>query len=75
MLSDSWASSRAAESRPAHAFPAERQLAASLSVGRSAVREALAALEILGVVVVRPGSGTYLRDGSQNFCPKRSAGD
>ena len=42
-------------------LPAERQLAASLGVGRSAVREALAALEILGIVIVRPGSGTYGR--------------
>lgn len=51
-------------------LPAERQLAASLGVGRSAVREALAALEILGVVVVRPGSGTYLRDGASELLPK-----
>ena len=36
-------------------------MAASLGVGRSAVREALAALEMLGIVDVRPGSGTYLR--------------
>jgi GntR family transcriptional repressor for pyruvate dehydrogenase complex len=46
---------------PGTRLPPERQLAASLAVGRSAVREALAALEILGVVDVRPGSGTYLR--------------
>jgi len=39
-------------------LPPERQLAATLGVGRSAVREALAALEILGIVDVRPGSGT-----------------
>ncbi|MFD0043633.1 FadR/GntR family transcriptional regulator [Pseudarthrobacter scleromae] len=55
---------------PGTRLPAERQLAASLSVGRSAVREALAALEILGVVVVRPGSGTYLRDGVSELLPK-----
>jgi GntR family transcriptional repressor for pyruvate dehydrogenase complex len=51
-------------------LPAERQLAASLGVGRSAVREALAALEILGIVVVRPGSGTYLRDGVSELLPR-----
>lgn len=51
-------------------LPAERQLAASLGVGRSAVREALAALEILGIVVVRPGSGTYLRDGISELLPR-----
>lgn len=51
-------------------LPSERQLAASLGVGRSAVREALAALEILGIVVIRPGSGTYLRDGMSELLPR-----
>src|SRR5690606_36718933 len=40
---------------PVTRLPSERQLAASLAVGRSAVCEALAALEILGIVQVRPG--------------------
>ena len=34
------------------------------------LREALAALEILGIVVVRPGSGTYLRDGISELLPR-----
>lgn len=51
-------------------LPSERQLAASLGVGRSVVREALAALELLGIVIVRPGSGTYLRDGMSELLPK-----
>ena len=34
------------------------------------MREALAALEILGIVVVRPGSGTYLRDGISELLPR-----
>jgi GntR family transcriptional repressor for pyruvate dehydrogenase complex len=55
---------------PGTRLPAERTLAASLGVGRSAVREALAALEILGIVVVRPGSGTYLRDGVSELLPR-----
>lgn len=58
------------EIEPGTRLPAERQLAASLGVGRSAVREALAALEILGIVVVRPGSGTYLRDGVSELLPR-----
>jgi GntR family transcriptional repressor for pyruvate dehydrogenase complex len=58
------------EIAPGTRLPAERQLAASLGVGRSAVREALAALEILGIVVVRPGSGTYLRDGVSELLPR-----
>jgi GntR family transcriptional repressor for pyruvate dehydrogenase complex len=55
---------------PGTRLPAERQLAASLGIGRSAVREALAALEILGVVDVRPGSGTYLRGSTSELLPE-----
>jgi GntR family transcriptional repressor for pyruvate dehydrogenase complex len=51
-------------------LPPERQLATSLEVGRSAVREALAALEILGIVDVRPGSGTYLRGNASELLPQ-----
>jgi len=51
-------------------LPPERQLSATLEVGRSAVREALAALEILGIVDVRPGSGTYLRGSASELLPQ-----
>lgn len=51
-------------------LPSERSLSASLGVGRSAIREALAALEILGIVIVRPGSGTYLRGGASELLPR-----
>jgi GntR family transcriptional repressor for pyruvate dehydrogenase complex len=51
-------------------LPPERQLASTLGVGRSAVREALAALEILGIVDVRPGSGTYLRGSASELLPQ-----
>jgi GntR family transcriptional regulator, transcriptional repressor for pyruvate dehydrogenase complex len=51
-------------------LPPERQLAASMGVGRSAVREALAALEVLGIVSVRPGSGTYLRGSTSELLPQ-----
>ena len=54
---------------PGARMPPERQLAESLGVGRSAVREALAALEILGLVEVRPGSGTYIRDSMSELLP------
>jgi GntR family transcriptional regulator, transcriptional repressor for pyruvate dehydrogenase complex len=54
---------------PGTRLPPERQLAATLEVGRSAVREALAALEILGIVDVRPGSGTYLRGTASELLP------
>jgi len=55
---------------PGTRLPSERQLAASLEVGRSAVREALAALEILGIVTVRPGSGTFLRGDASELLPQ-----
>jgi len=51
-------------------LPPERELASTLGIGRSAVREALAALEILGVVDVRPGSGTYLRGSASELLPE-----
>ncbi|GAB2510203.1 FadR/GntR family transcriptional regulator [Paramicrobacterium agarici] len=51
-------------------LPPERQLSASLGVGRSAVRETLAALEILGIVEIRPGSGTYLRGSASELLPE-----
>ncbi len=55
---------------PGTRLPPERQLASTLGVGRSAVREALAALEILGIVDVRPGSGTYLRGQASAMLPQ-----
>ncbi|WP_051298808.1 FadR/GntR family transcriptional regulator [Arthrobacter castelli] len=55
---------------PGTRLPPERHLAQMLGTGRSAVREALAALEILGVVQVRPGSGTYLQGGASELLPQ-----
>ncbi|WP_150309119.1 FadR/GntR family transcriptional regulator [Planctomonas psychrotolerans] len=54
---------------PGSRLPPERQLSEALGVGRSAVREALAALEILGIVTVRPGSGTYMRESTSELLP------
>src|ERR1700753_2973202 len=58
------------EVEPGTRLPPERQLAASLGVGRSAVREALPALDMLGVVSIRPGSGTYLRGTASELLPE-----
>lgn len=55
---------------PGSRLPAERKLAEMLATGRSAVREALAALEVLGIVEVRPGSGTYLRSTASELLPR-----
>ena len=41
-------------------LPAERDLARSLGVSRSSLREALGALEIEGRIVIRIGSGAYV---------------
>jgi GntR family transcriptional repressor for pyruvate dehydrogenase complex len=58
------------EITPGTRLPAERQLATTLGIGRAAVREALAALEILGIVDVRPGSGSYLRGTASELLPE-----
>ena len=55
---------------PGTRLPPERQLATTLGVGRSAVREALAALEMLGIVTVRSGAGTYLRGHASELLPQ-----
>src|ERR687894_1608918 len=41
-------------------LPAERELAASMGVSRSSLREALRALTVLGVTEMRHGTGTYV---------------
>ena len=46
--------------RPGDRFPSERELCKALSVGRSTLREAMRALEALGLVHVVPGQGTFL---------------
>nr|WP_277603952.1 FCD domain-containing protein [Agrococcus sp. ARC_14] len=51
-------------------LPSERKLTEALGVGRSAVREAIAALEVLGIVVTRAGSGTYLRSSTSELLPQ-----
>lgn len=43
-------------------LPSERFLSDTLNVGRSSIREALRALELLGVIHTRRGEGTFLSD-------------
>ncbi|RKD23778.1 transcriptional regulator [Ammoniphilus oxalaticus] len=41
-------------------LPSERELSERLQVGRSSVREALRALELLGLITTRRGEGTFI---------------
>ena len=48
--------------RPGDRIPPERDLAKMLGVSRPSVREAMIALEAAGLIEVRVGDGTYVRD-------------
>ncbi|MFD1030398.1 FadR/GntR family transcriptional regulator [Metaplanococcus flavidus] len=48
--------------RPGDRIPSERELAETLKVGRSTIREALRSLELLGLIETRRGEGTFLAD-------------
>jgi DNA-binding FadR family transcriptional regulator len=53
--------------QPGDSLPPESQLMADLGVGRSSVREAVKALQSLGIVEVHRGNGLYVRQA--NFDP------
>src|SRR5436190_28568 len=55
---------------PGEKLPAERELARAMEVSRASVREALAALQLRGMVETRPGAGTFVTADA----PSRSAG-
>lgn len=48
--------------KPGDKIPTEQELVTMLGVGRSSVREVLAALELIGVIERRAGDGTYITD-------------
>lgn len=48
--------------KPGDKIPSERELSDRLNVGRSSVREALRALELLGLIETRRGEGTFLKN-------------
>lgn len=54
---------------PGAKLPSERRLMEALQVGRSTIRETLAAFQVLGIVESRPGSGTYLRGNATDLLP------
>lgn len=55
---------------PGARMPSERQLAEAFGVGRGAMREALKALTLLGLVEVRHGDGTYLKRADSTLLPQ-----
>lgn len=55
---------------PGQKIPSERQLADALAVGRSAVREAIKSLSLLGLLDVRQGDGTYLAGSTSGLLPR-----
>ncbi|WP_255259893.1 FadR/GntR family transcriptional regulator [Lentibacillus sp. CBA3610] len=48
------------ELKPGDKLPSERELSEKLVAGRSSVREALRAMELLGLIETRHGEGTFL---------------
>jgi DNA-binding FadR family transcriptional regulator len=48
--------------RPGDPLPPEAELAQQLEVGRSSVREAVKALEVLGIIEVRHGTGLFVKN-------------
>lgn len=55
-------------------LPAEKELAQQLGVSRPIVREALIALEIAGLVEIRTGSGSYIRESNKVIPPMLDVG-
>jgi len=54
------------ELKPGNKLPSERDMAESLGVSRASVREALTALEAIGILYIRPGDGTFVRETSMS---------
>ena len=56
--------------KPGDKLPTERSLAEQLGVSRSSVREALSALEVLGVINSRQGLGNYVANNVSSILNK-----
>jgi len=50
------------ELKPGDRLPTERELSAQLQVSRTAIREALRAIELMGIIDSRVGGGTYIKE-------------
>ena len=51
-------------------LPPERELMKRFGVGRSSLREAISSLALIGVLVVKPGSGTHVTISREEFLAK-----
>ncbi len=51
--------------KPGDRLPSERELAERFQVSRASVREAIRALESMGLVTIKTGDGTYVATGSE----------
>jgi len=49
--------------KPGDRLPSEREIADQMGVSRAAVREAFSALEMTGLIEVRPGEGSFVKSG------------
>ena len=48
-------------------LPSDREMAKMFKVGRTALREAMKVLNVLGLIDIRPGQGTYIASNSSAF--------
>jgi DNA-binding FadR family transcriptional regulator len=55
---------RAGRLAPGDRLPSERDLARRLEVGRASVREAIASLQVAGMIETRPGAGSFVAVGA-----------
>jgi DNA-binding FadR family transcriptional regulator len=58
---------RAGRLAPGERLPSERDLTRRLEVGRASVREAIAALQVAGMIETRPGSGSFVAAGADEL--------
>lgn len=52
--------------KPGDKLVSERELAERMQVSRASVREALTALELMGLIEIRPGEGTHIKKTTGN---------
>jgi DNA-binding FadR family transcriptional regulator len=62
---------RAGRFAPGERLPSERDLARRLEVGRASVREAIASLQVSGMIETRPGSGSFVAAGAAERTSER----